>query len=81
MSTSRLDYFLDLGKSHNLSGTELLTFARQMVNEEREERAKEREQKVNEMKLLKEQKEFEARLEPTKQNHIPVICASICDCI
>lgn len=70
MSTSRLDYFLDLGKSHNLSGTELLTFARQMVNEEREERAKEREQKVNEMKLLKEReelerqkKEFEARLE------------------
>jgi hypothetical protein len=59
MSTSRLDYFLDLGKSHNLSGTELLTFARQMVNEEREERAKEREQKVNEMKLLKEREEFE----------------------
>jgi hypothetical protein len=55
MSTTRLDYYLNLGKSYDLSGAELIAFAKQMVNDERDDRTKER-----------QQKELEARLESEK---------------
>ena len=51
MSTSRLDYYLNLGKSHDLSGAELIAFAKQMINDERDDRAKKREQKEIDAKL------------------------------
>ena len=59
MSTSRLDYYLNLGKSHDLSGAELIAFAKQMVNDERDDRAREREQKEFEAKLQQEQESLE----------------------
>lgn len=74
MSTSRLDYYLNLGKSHDLSGAELIAFAKQMVNDERDDRVKERQQKELEaklesekLKLLHQQEIEKESLEHTRQ--------------
>ena len=74
MSTSRLDYYLNLGKSHDLSGAELIAFAKQMINDERDDRAKEREQKeidakleAEKLKLLHQQEIEKVSLEHTRQ--------------
>ncbi len=72
---SKYQEYIDIGKSLNLSGEDLKNFAKQMVDEERETRLKERqllqEERENELRIFKEKLELEMRRdEVEKQRRI-----------